>query len=148
MQQKNKFNKAYLEIIQEAPQLGGGHMSNLRSAENGGGLNVGGKGMNMGPEAVSLLDILAIIEKERRKQRPESPIISYPLQNMIPEELAEIIGKLADVTGKFVQARKSPVFKNHEKGDEAAKRAIKKLEKCGALLMSLRNDLDDLVVEY
>lgn len=148
MQQKNKFNTAYDKIIQESPQLGGGTMSNLRSAENGGGLNVGGKGMNMGPEAVSLLDILAQIEREKRKQRPESPIIAYPLQNKIPEDLAELVERAADIAGMFVQARKSPVFKNHEKGDKAAKNAIKKLKHVGAVLMSLRDDLDDLVVEY
>ena len=85
MTKKNKFNKQY-DNIQESLTLG----SNP-SFENGGGLNVGGKGMNMGPEQISFLDIIAGIAKEKRKRQPDSPIIGYPLQNKIPDELADVV---------------------------------------------------------
>lgn len=142
MTSKNKFNKQY-ESIQESLTLG----SNP-SFENGGGLNVGGKGMSMGPEQISFLDIIAGIAKEKRKRQPDSPIIGYPLQNKIPDDLADVVGKLADVTGKFKQAGQNPVIRDNEKARKAVARILKKLKRSGGILMSLKKDLDDLVVEY
>lgn len=142
MTKKNKFNKQY-DNIQESLTLG----SNP-SFENGGGLNVGGKGMNMGPEQISFLDIIAGIAKEKRKRQPDSPIIGYPLQNKIPDELADVVEKLSNVAGKFKQAGQNPVIRDNEKANKAVKRILKKLARSGGILMSLKNDLDDLVVEY
>lgn len=142
MTKKNKFNKQ-VDNIQESLTLG----SNP-SFENGGGLNVGGKGMRMGPEQISFLDIIAGIAKEKRKRQPDSPIIGYPLQNHIPDELADVVEKLSNVTGKFYQAGKNPVIKDNKKAHDAVIRILKKLKKSGGILMSLKKDLDDLVVEY
>jgi len=147
MQQKNKFNTAYQEILQESPTLGGGSFSNLRNAENGGGMNVGGMGGEK-QKHVSLLDILSQVEQQRRKQRPDSPIITYPLQNKLPDDVSELVRQVADITGLFVQAKESPVFKANDKGTKACEQAIKKLKKVGAILMSLRDNFDDLVVDY
>lgn len=143
MQRKNKFNKAFDKIINETLTLG----SNP-SFEHGGGLNVGGKGMNMGPEQVSFLDIIAGIAKEKRKRNPGDPIIGYPLQNKIPDEIADVIEKLANVTGKFKQATGNPVIRDNEKAMNTCKKITKKLRRSGAILMSIREDLDDLVVEH
>lgn len=142
MTNKNKFNKQ-VDNIQESLTLG----SNP-SFENGGGLNVGGKGMNMGPEQISFLDIIAGIAKEKRRRQPDSPVIGYPLQNKIPEELADVVEKLATVTGKFRQAGGNPVIKGNKKAHDAVKRITKKLKRSGGILMSIKKDLDDLVVEY
>jgi len=148
MQEKNKFNLAYTEVIQEYANVGSGGMTNLRSGENGGGLNVGGKGMNMGPNQVTLLDILADIEKQKRKKNPDTPIIAYPLQNNIPDDLAELVAGMADITALFVQASHSPVIKEHEKGRKAIKKIVKKLKHAGDVVMSIKHNLDDLVVEH
>lgn len=142
MTKKNKFNKQF-NSIQESLTLG----SNP-SFENGGGLNVGGKGMRMGPEQISFLDVIAGIAKEKRKRQPDSPIIGYPLQNSIPDELADVVEKLSNVTGKFAAAGKNPVIRDNKKAHDAVVRILKKLKNSGGILMSLKRDLDDLVVEY
>jgi len=142
MTKKNKFNKQ-LENIQESLTLG----SNA-SFEHGGGMNVGGKGMSMGPEQISFLDIIAGIAKEKRRRKPDDPIIGYPLQNKIPDDLADVVEKLSNVTGKFYQAGRNPVIRDNKKAHDAVVRIIKKLKKSGGILMSLKKDLDDLVVEY
>lgn len=142
MTKKNKFNDQF-NNIQESLTLG----SNP-SFENGGGLNVGGKGMNMGPEQISFLDIIAGIAKEKRRRKPDSPVIGYPLQNKIPDDLADVIEKMVDITGKFRQACENPVIKDNKKAHDACVRIMKKLKKSGGIMMSIKRDLDDLVVEF
>lgn len=144
MQTKNKFNSLY-ETIQES--LGSNYSMTTRSAENGGGLNVGGKGMQMAPTRMTMLDIIAGIEQDMRKKHPNAPVIGYPLQNKIPEDLSELVLKLADITGRFKQAGHSPIIKGNPKALKAVKTIIKKLRRSGAIMMSLKHDLDDLVVE-
>jgi len=142
MQTKNKFNNTY-ETIQESL----GSSMTTHSAENGGGLNVGGKGMQMAPTKMTMLDIIAGIEQDMRKKHPDAPVIGYPLQNKIPEDLSEIVGTLADITGRFKQAGSNPIIKENPKALAAVKRIVKKLKRTGAIMISLRHDLDDLVVE-
>lgn len=74
-------------------------------------------------------------------------MIGYPLQNKIPEDLSEIVGTLASITGRFRQAGSNPIIKENPKALAAVKRIIKKLKRTGAIMISLRHDLDDLVVE-
>ena len=144
MQTKNKFNKLYQNINES---LGSNYSMGSHSAENGGGLNVGGKGMNAKPERVSMLDIIAGIEREKKNRDTSAPVIGYPLQNKIPEDLSEIVRMLAEIAGKFKQASDNPVIKGNEKAYKAAIRILKKLKKSGAIMISLKHDLDDLVVE-
>lgn len=54
------------ETIQESL----GSSMTTHSAENGGGLNVGGKGMQMAPTKMTMLDIIAGIEQDMRKKTP------------------------------------------------------------------------------
>lgn len=144
MQTKNKFNELYQNINES---LGSNYSMTTHSAENGGGLNVGGKGMNATPERVSMLDIIAGIERERKNRNPQAPVIGYPLQNKIPEDLSEVVRMLAELAGKFKHASDNPVIKGNEKAYKAAIRIMKKLKKSGAIMISLKHDLDDLVVE-
>lgn len=144
MQKKNKFNNLY-ETLQES--LGSNYSMTTHSAENGGGLNTGGKGMQMAPTKMTMLDIIAGIEQDMRKKHPDSPVIGYPLQNTIPEDLGDIVVMLAEITGRFKQAGGNPVIKGNPKALAAVKRVLKKLKRTGAIMMSLKNDLDDLVVE-
>lgn len=144
MQTKNKFNKLYQNINES---LGSNYSMGSHSAENGGGLNVGGKGMNAKPERVSMLDIIAGIEREKKNRNPDMPVIGYPLQNKIPEDLSEIVRMLAEIAGKFKQASDNPVIKGNEKALKASLRILNKLKKSGAIMISLKHDLDDLVVE-
>lgn len=144
MQTKNKFNNLY-ETIQES--LGSNYSMTTHSAENGGGMNVGGKGMQMAPSKMTMLDIIAGIEQDMRKKNPNAPVIGYPLQNTIPEDLGDVVVMLADITGRFKQAGLNPVIKNNPKALAAVKRIFKKLKRSGAIMLSIKHDLDDLVVE-
>lgn len=140
MEKENKFNNMYDTILENA--LGSSY-GNSNDA-----LGVGGKGMTVHPQQVSFLDIIAGIERDRRKRRPDLPVIGYPLQNRIPDDLAEVVDKLSGITARFAQAHKNPVLKDNEKASKAVKTILKKLVKTGKILLSLKNDLDDLVVEH
>lgn len=144
MQTKNKFNDLY-ETLQES--LGSNSSMTMHSAENGGGLNVGGKGMQVAPSKMTMLDIIAGIEHDMRKKHPNAPVIGYPLQNKIPEDLGDAVVMLADVTGRFRQAGLNPIIKENPKALAAVKRILKKLKRSGAIILSIKHDLDDLVVE-
>ena len=144
MQTKNKFNNLY-ETLQES--LGSNYSMTTHSAENGGGLNVGGKGMQVAPEKMTMLDIIAGIERDMRKKHPDAPVIGYPLQNTIPEDLGDAVVMLADITGRFKHAGLNPIIKENPKALAAVKRILKKLKRSGAIMLSIKHDLDDLVVE-
>ena len=139
MEKENKFNKTYDTLHENA--LG----SNFQSND---ALGVGGKGMTVHPQQVSFLDIIAGIERDRRKRRPDLPVIGYPLQNRIPDDLADVVDKLSSVTARFAQAKNNPVLKDNKKASKAVNKILKKLITTGKILISLKVDLDDLVVEH
>ena len=140
----DKFDKEYSELYENASLASNNFGANLRSAENGGGLGVGSSGMNLSPQAVSFLDLLSQINKDRTNN---SQILGYPLQHNMVETLSEIVGKIADVAAIFKYAQQSDLIKNNIKAKKATNIISKKLHKCGSIMMSLSQDLDDLAVD-
>lgn len=141
--QQTNFNNFYEEIYESA-NLGSSYM--MRNGENGytGGIN--SSGAEFAPRHLSILDIIADIAKQQTKD-DSGQLMGYPLQNHVPEYLAEIVGKMADVSAIFVQAAKSDLIQKNDKASEATKQIIYKLSKAGSIMLSLKDNLDDLAID-
>ncbi|MBP01548.1 MAG: hypothetical protein CMM25_01890 [Rhodospirillaceae bacterium] len=140
MEKENHFNNAYDTLVEN--QLG----SNYNSGTPGDNMGIGGKGMSFKPESMSLLDIVQKYEDDKRQKNPNDPIIAYPLDK-IPTDLGEMVVRLASLVTLFKQAAGNPIIKENPKAVKTIKKILKKLSHSGGVIMSIKDDIDDLVVE-
>jgi hypothetical protein len=144
MEKESNFNKLY-DILQEELQLGSNY--SMYGNTKGDALGVGNKGLNFSPERTSLLDVVDSLEKEKSKTKADNPVMAYPLQSKITEDLSEVVVKLSELVTKFSHAGGNPIIKENPKAVKTVKRIVKKLSHAGGVVMSLKEDIDDLVVD-
>jgi hypothetical protein len=146
---ENQFNKLYRIFAEDASISSNFSMQGGGAGRSAGGVGYppGGGGIEMNPTKVSLLDIVAEYEKEKRKKNPSNPIIGYPLQNKLPEDIGEIFVKISEIASRFKVFCDNPIIKENPKALKTGKKMLKKLAHAGGAIMSLKDDLDDLIVE-
>ena len=144
MEKESNFNKLY-DILQEELQLGSNY--SMYGNTKGDAMGVGNKGMNFAAAKVSLLDIVDTLDKEKRDSKVDNPVMAYPLQNRIPEDLSDVVEKLTELVSKFSHAGGNPIIKENPAGLKTIKKIVKKLAHAGGVVISIKDDIDDLVVE-